>query len=183
MSTTQEILSKVVTQNTAVQEDTRKLTRYLIQRGMPNTAYALADQTVAGTTLTASTYMSIVNAVGYNSNSACVGSRSYQIEAYLATSVGASGGIKVALDGGTVVATNVQLTYEHLVVGGSATTDSAALATTAGAATTGVIAVRITGSFTVTGAGSIGLRFSEFAAIATATVKKGSWMRITEIAQ
>lgn len=156
--------------------------RYVMQRGgAANTAIATADQAVAGTTLAASTYLGVTNAMGFGNDQAIVGGRYYSVDIYLATTVGASGGIKVALDGGTATATNVQLTYEHLTAAAIAVTDSAALATTAGAATTGVIAVRVKGTFQATASGSLVLRFSEFAAVSTATVKKGSYMSVTEI--
>lgn len=182
MATSHQILTNVISQNGAVPESVNKMARYIVQRAVPNIAYATADQAVAGTTLTASTYLTIANSVGYNQNAACVGGRWYSVEGYLATSVGASGGIKISLGAGTATATDVQLTVEDLVAGGLATYDLTALNGANGAATTGVLGVRITGSFKCTGSGSLALSFAEFAAVSSATVKKGSWLKLTEIA-
>lgn len=184
MATTHEIIKNVVERGFSALD--AKIALGLlkeVQIALPNVAYATADQNVAGTSLAASTYLAIANGVGFNGGYAVLGGRTYSIDCYIACSVGTSGGIKVALDGGTATATNVQLTYEHLTASAIAVTDSAALATTAGAATTGVIAVRIRGSFVATGSGSLVLRFSEFASVTQATVKKGSWLALTEIAQ
>lgn len=185
MATTLPFLSKFTTRGLyGVDARFASALRYVMQRGAANnTAYAAADQGVSGTTLAASTYLNVTNACGFNSDQAIVGGRTYSVDIYLGTTVGASGGIKVALDGGTATATNVQLTYEHLTATAIAVTNSTALATTAGAATTGVIAVRIKGSFTATSSGSLGLRFAEFAAVSTATIKAGSFMSVCEIPQ
>jgi len=181
MATTHQILTNTITQNGAVPEPVNKLARYITQRSLPNVAYVTADQAVAGTTLTAATDLSIAASVGYNQNAACVGGRWYAVDAYLPCTVGASGGIKVSLGAGTLTATDVQLTAEHLVAGGSAVYNMTALNGANGAATTGVIAVRVTGTFKCTDKGSLALSFAEFAAVSAATLKKGGYLRVTEI--
>ena len=182
MATSHQILSNVISQNKATDEPVNKAMRYLVQRGLPNTAYVTADQAVAGTTLTAATDLAITNSVGYNGGNACVGGRWYAIEAYLPCTVGTAGGIKVSLGAGTMVATDVQINVEDITAAAIANYNLTAMNGANGAATTGVIQVRVTGSFKCTGSGSLALSFAEFAAVSAATLKKGGWMRLTEIA-
>lgn len=183
MATSHPSLSDLISQNKAVDGSANRLFRFVVQRGLPNMAVTTADQTVADDTLTAATELQLVNGVGYNGDHAVIGGRKYLVEAYLpCTASGTSAGFAVTLAAGSATATDVQLTYQHFTAAAVATTNTTALATEAGAATTGVILCKVVGTFKATGSGTFGVQFAEAASVGDAVLLKGAWLSLTEIA-
>lgn len=176
-------LSDLIQRNQAADVQTTKLARYLVQRGVPNVAVTTANQTVADDTLTSATELQLVSGVGFNGDHAVVGGRTYRVEAYLpCTASGASAGFAVTLGAGSCAASDVQLSYTHFTATAVATTNTVALDTVAGGLTTGVILVRVAGTFKATNSGSLGVQFAEAADVSSATLLAGAYLSLTEIA-
>lgn len=108
--------------------------------------------------------------------------KTYRFEAVLYTTSNGSGGVKFAM-AGTATATNI--IYEAVVLNGatvSAQTRATALATTVGAVTAVTNAYcKITGTITVTAAGTFLVQAAANAAVGTTSVLVGSTFVITEM--
>jgi hypothetical protein len=183
MATSLPAISALISQNKAVDESANKLIRFVAQRALPNMAVTTANQTVPDDTLTAATELQLTKGVGFNGDLPVIGGRKYLVEAYLpCTASGTAAGFAVTMAAGSCTATDVQLSYQHFTASAVATTNTTALATSAGAATTGVILVKVVGTFKATGSGTFGPQFAEAASVGDAVLLKGAWLSLTEIA-
>ena len=124
----------------------------------------------------------LTNVVGLAANVVAAGV--YQVDIYLATTNNGTGGIKLALAGGTATATSVLLDTQvynttTLTAEANSTTLTGPLVSAAVAATL----VFITGTITVNAAGTIQLQAAQNTSNATAlTVANGSYMSLTRLA-
>lgn len=187
MSTSLEILNKVVGQASAVAVDpaVQKMARLALSRTLPNTAVLLANFTgPASTTLAAPAGLTITNGMGFNNGAAVVGGRTYQFNAMLPCTVNGTSGINVTGDGGTA-------TFSMFAGVGEASTASttATLVTTTagGSMVTGATAytyIVLAGTFTASASGSFNIRIATNTGTATAPILlAGSSLSITEIPQ
>jgi hypothetical protein len=179
---THQALSALITRNKAVDESTNRLSQFLVQRSVPNTAYAEADQTVIGTTLAASTYLNIANGVGFNGGQAVVGGRKYRLEGRLFTTSTASNGLKFDANAGTATFGNVRGLYLGFASATVAASATVTALTTALSSTNTILEAQIDVSLEASGSGSIGLRFAESANSTGVILLRGSWLSLTEIA-
>jgi len=182
MSTSHQALSALITRNGAVPEAVNKLAQFLVQRALPNTAYATADQTVIGTTLAASSYLVIANGVGYNGGKAVVGGRKYRLEGRLFTTSTASNGLKFDLGASTAAFGNIRGLYLGFASATVAASATVTATTTALSSANTILEAQIDVALEATDSGSIGLRFAESANSTGVILLRGSWLSLTEIA-
>lgn len=153
----------------------------LAQIALPNTAYAAADQTVVGTTLTASTYLNIANGVGFNGGFAAVGGRKYRLEGRLFTTSTASNGLKIDMNQGNATFSNVRGLYLGFASATVAASATVTALTTALSSTNTILEAQIDVALECSGSGSVGLRFAESANSTGVILLQGSWLSLTEI--
>lgn len=182
MATTHEILTKFITQNQVLPDSVNKLTRFMLQRSLPNTAYATADQTVVGTVLAASTYLQLVNGVGLNGGAAVLGGRKYRLEGQLFVTSTASNGLKFDVNAGTATFSKVNGSLIGYAAGALVAASPTTIATAFSSAST-IVSASISVALESSGAGSIGIRFAESANSTGVIILQGSWLSLTEIAQ
>lgn len=157
--------------------------RYVLQRGAAaNTAYATADQTVVGTTLAASTYLTLANACGFNNDQAVVGGRKYQLQGRLFVTATASNGIKIDMNAGTATFSKINGVYSGISATAIAASAVTALTSTLSSTAT-ILEVQIDVALEASASGSLGLRFAESANSTGVIVLQGSWLSLTEIPQ
>lgn len=183
MATTHEILRKTTERGlNGLDAKIPYAQLYLIQRALPNTAYADADQTVIGTTFANSTYLNIASSVGFNGGSAAVGGRKYRLEGRLFTTSTASNGLKIDMNQGSAVFGNVRGLYMGFASASVAASATVTALTTALSSTNTILEAQIDLALECTGSGSVGLRFAESANSTGVILLQGSWLSLTEIA-
>lgn len=182
MATTHELITKLITQNSVVPEPVSRLTRFVFQKSVPNTAYCTADQTVVGTTLANSTYLQIANGVGLNGGAAVLGGRKYRLEGQLFVTSTASNGLKFDLNAGTATFSKVNGSLVGMTAAALVTSSPTTIATAFSSAST-IVSASISVALESSGSGSIGLRFAESANSTGVIILQGSWLSLTEIAQ
>lgn len=182
MSTSHEALNQVIGRNNAVQAETLKLARYLVQRGLPNTAVLSADANAVSSTTLAATGLLVTNSVGYNSGFACVGGRTYKFKAFLPVTVDGTNGIKIDINAGTATFSSLSFVYRTYTAAAIAAVKGSAL-TTGPNATTAYVLIEYEGTMVCSGAGSFGVRLAQNTSGATAaTILAGAYLDLTEIA-
>jgi hypothetical protein len=182
MASTQSLLTQLISRNQKLQDDTAKAFRYLLQRGLPNTAGLTANATgPASTTLTVVPGLVVDGGVGFNSGAAIVGGRTYAFHAFLNCSGVGATGIVVDGNGGSITTT----TFNGTGVGNAAAAQSTTQATTQAnplfSTAAAVLSIVIDGTFTAASSGSFGLRIAAQNGTTAPVLFAGSYVTVTEI--
>ena len=137
---------------------------------------------VATGTFSLASSTTLTNVVGLATT--VVAGGSYQVDIYLATTNNGTGGIKLALTGGTATATSVLLdTQVYNTTTLTAETNSNTLAGPLVSAAVAATLVFITGTITVNAGGTIQLQAAQNTSNGTAlTVTNGSYISLTRLA-
>jgi len=160
--------------NLRIDQDVKRALAFHVKNGSPNIVVASADQTVAGTTLTASTYL-LLNQDVYNGGKALTGGDKYIFGGKLLLTSTASNGVKYDLSQGNATATAINWTSKIISASAIACASATALNTSVSSTNTALIA-EFEGYIDVSAGGSFGIKFSEASNSTGVTLLKGSYI-------
>ena len=179
MATAHAVLTKSVSRS-GLDDQENKALIHILRRAIPNRVVATANQTVAGTTLTASTGLAIDQGFYLNGGAALQANSKYHVKGTLYCLGVTSNGIKLDLGGGTATVTSgTQINYKILTASTVADSNVTSLTSTASVMTV-VTKVEIDGYLVCNGSGTLVLRFAEQANSTGVVVYAGSWLEVSE---
>ncbi len=183
MTSSHPILNALIGRNAAVQNETKKLARYLVQRGMSNVAVLSANVAGVGTTTLTSIGLDVTSGVGYNGGYAVIGGHTYRFRIVGNCTVNGTAGLKLDVQDGTA-------TFAWFAASGAAYTANSLANIVSNSAATPLInaaaaytSIDIEGTFMASGSGSFGIRVAASAAGTAPILLAGTYLELVEIAQ
>lgn len=173
-------LQKVITRS-PLDKDEQKALIYILRAAIPNVVHATADQTVAGTTMTNSDYLTFTNGLYPNGGPACMGGKAYILKGVLLCTAVATNGIKIDFDNSTATFSDANINYCFTVADQTGASNNTTAIATDGSTTTAAVRVEIDGWLECSSSGTLGLRFAEQANSTGVPVLEGSYLTLQEV--
>ncbi len=183
MSSAHTIATKLIQQNSAVADETKKVLRYLVQRGAIDNGVYLSATTpgAANATLVPFVPLIVDGGVGYNSGGAVVGGRTYKFRMYMPCLANGTSGMVIDWQGGTATFSSFAATGFNYVGGALTAVQSAAAATPTTSGAAAYTTVITEGVFVPSQNGSFGPRIATSAGTTAPSILAGAYLQVTEI--